>query len=56
MIDPKAIIGAAALEANRDYFRTLRIKAHSEYLAWKRLERQTQQQLEQLQPRVTPEL
>jgi hypothetical protein len=49
MTDPKPTLGAAALEANRDYFRNLRIKAHSEYLAWKRLERQTQEQLEKLQ-------
>jgi hypothetical protein len=49
MTDFKPTLGAAALEANRDYFRNLRIKAHSEYLAWKRLERQTQEQLEKLQ-------
>ena len=50
MIDPKPIIGAAALEANCEYFRNLRMKAHSEYLHWKRLERQTQEQIDQLQP------
>ena len=50
MIDPKPNLGAAALEANCEYFRNLRIKAHGEYLAWRRLERQTQQRLEQLQP------
>jgi hypothetical protein len=50
MTDPKPNLGSAALEANRDYFRTLRMKAHSEYLAWKRLERQTNEQLKQLQP------
>jgi hypothetical protein len=48
--DPKPTLGAAALEANRDYFRTLRMKAHGEYLAWKRLERQTSEQIKQLQP------
>jgi hypothetical protein len=48
-IDLKHTLGPAALEANRDYFRTLRIKAHGEYLAWRRLERQTQERLEQLQ-------
>lgn len=56
MTDPKPNLGTAALEANREYFRNLRIKAHGEYLAWRRLERQTQQRLDQLQPRVTPEL
>lgn len=50
MTDPKPNLGLAALEANREYFRNLRIKAHGEYLAWRRLERQTQQRLEQLQP------
>jgi hypothetical protein len=50
MTDPKPNLGAAALEANREYFRNLRIKAHGEYLAWRRLERQTQERLEQLQP------
>lgn len=49
MIDPKPNLGCAALEANRDYFRALRIRAHSEYLAWKRLERQTNEQLQKLQ-------
>jgi hypothetical protein len=50
MTDPKPTLGAAALEANREYFRNLRIKAHGEYLAWRRLERQTQERLDQLQP------
>jgi hypothetical protein len=48
--DPKPNLGCAALEANRDYFRALRMKAHSEYLHWKRLERQTNEQIQQLQP------
>jgi hypothetical protein len=50
MTDPKPTLGAAALESNREYFRNLRIKAHGEYLHWKRLERQTQERLDQLQP------
>jgi hypothetical protein len=49
MIDPKPNLGRAALEANREYFRNLRIKAHSEYLHWKRLERQTQEKINELQ-------
>jgi len=49
MTDPKPNLGAAALEANREYFRNLRIKAHGEYLAWRRLERQTNEQLQRLQ-------
>jgi hypothetical protein len=53
MIDPKPNLGSAALEANREYFRNLRIKAHTEYLHWKRLERQTQEKLHQLQSQVT---
>ena len=48
--DPKPRLGCAALEANRDYYRALRIKAHGEYLAMKRLERQTNEQIQQLQP------
>jgi hypothetical protein len=47
--DPKPNLGPEALEANRDYYRALRIKAHQEYLAMKRLERQTNEQLQQLQ-------
>lgn len=50
MTDPKPNLGSAALEANREYFRNLRMKAHSEYLYWKRLERQTSEHLERLQP------
>ena len=46
MTDPKPNLGPAALEANREYYRALRIKAHSEYLHWKRLERQTNEQLQ----------
>jgi hypothetical protein len=46
----KPNLGTAALLANREYYRALRIKAHAEYLAWKRLERQTNEQLAQLQP------
>jgi len=46
----KPNLGRAALEANRDYYRALRIKAHAEYLAMKRLERHTNEQLAQLQP------
>jgi hypothetical protein len=49
MTDPKPTLGTAALEANREYFRNLRIKAHGEYLAWRRLERQTNEQLQRLQ-------
>jgi hypothetical protein len=49
MTDPKPNLGCAALEANREYFRNLRIKAHGEYLAWRRLERQTNEQLQRLQ-------
>jgi hypothetical protein len=48
--DLKPNLGRAALEANREYFRSLRMKAHSEYLYWKRLERQTQEKILQLQP------
>ena len=48
--DPKPNLGTAALEANCEYFRALRIKAHSEYLYWRRLERQTKEHLERLQP------
>jgi len=48
--DPKPNLGRVALEANRDYYRALRIKAHQEYLAMKRLERQTNEQIQQLQP------
>ena len=48
--DPKPNLGRAALEANREYFRNLRIKAHGEYLVWKRLERQTNEQIKQHQP------
>ena len=49
-IDAKPRLGREALESNRDYYRALRIKAHSEYLHWKRLERQTNEQIQQLQP------
>lgn len=48
--DHKPTLGSAALEANLEYFRSLRIKAHGEYLAMKRLERQTQEKLQRLQP------
>lgn len=44
--DPKPNLGRVALEANRDYYRALRMKAHSEYLHWKRLERQTNEKLQ----------
>jgi hypothetical protein len=47
--DPKPNLGTAALEANCEYFRNLRIKAHSEYLHWKRLELQTQEELDKLE-------
>lgn len=39
MTDPKPNLGPAAIEANRDYYRSLRIKAHAEYLKYKRQER-----------------
>jgi len=48
--DPKPNLGAAALEANCEYFRNLRMKAHTEYLYWRRLERQTREKINQLQP------
>lgn len=47
--DPKPNLGSAALEANCEYFRNLRMKAHTEYLYWKRLERQTKEHLSKLQ-------
>jgi hypothetical protein len=47
-IDPKPTLGPAACDANRDYYRNLRIKAHSEYLKYKRLERHWQEQLQSL--------
>lgn len=37
--DPKPQLGAAACAANQEYYRNLRIKAHSEYLYYKRQER-----------------
>jgi hypothetical protein len=47
--DPKPNLGAAALEANREYFANLRTKAYSEYIHWKRLELQTQEELDKLE-------
>ena len=49
--DPKPHIGAAALIANIDYYRSMRIKAHSEYLKAKRLERAYIEHLHKLEKR-----
>ena len=48
--EAKPKLSVEALSANLDYFRSLRIKAHKEYLAMKRLERETREQLHLLQP------
>jgi hypothetical protein len=48
MIDPKPTLGRAAILSNIEYFRNLRITAHKQYLAYKRQERQWQEQLNKL--------
>jgi hypothetical protein len=44
--DPKPTLGPAAIEANMEYYRSLRIKAHAEYLNYKRQERLWREQLQ----------
>jgi hypothetical protein len=44
--DPKPLLGAAACDANMDYYRNLRIKAHSEYLYYRRQERYWREKLQ----------
>ena len=43
--DIKLKLGAAACDANMDYYRSLRIKAHSQYLNYKRQERYWREEL-----------
>jgi len=43
--DPKPNLGPAAIEANMEYYRSLRIKAHSVYLEHKRQERYWREKL-----------
>ena len=45
-IDPKPNLSSAAIEANREYYRALRIKAHTQYLNYKRQERFWREQLQ----------
>ena len=49
MIDPKPNLSLAALEANRIYFINRGIDAWSEWQHWKKLEKQTDEQIKQLQ-------
>lgn len=44
--DPKPQLGAAACDANREYYRNLRIKAHAEYLYYRRQERHWREQFQ----------
>ena len=46
--DPKPTLGPAACDANRDYYRSLRISAHSQYLNYKRQERYWQEELNKI--------
>ena len=46
MIDPKPNLSPAAIESNMEYYRALRIKAHTQYLNYKRQERYWREQLQ----------
>jgi hypothetical protein len=48
--DPKPQLGAAACDANMDYYRSLRIAAHSQYLNYKRQERYWREELNKITP------
>jgi hypothetical protein len=48
--DPKPTLSQQGILANIDYSRSLRIKAHQEYLKCKRQERYWREELSKLQP------
>ena len=49
MLDPKPNLGRAAIEANIEHLRCLRMKAHSEYLRLKRQEQAWREELAKLE-------
>jgi hypothetical protein len=48
MLESKPTLGAAACDANMDYYRSLRIAAHSQYLNYKRQERYWSEELNKI--------
>jgi hypothetical protein len=48
--DLKLQLGSAACAANMDYYRSLRIAAHSQYLNYKRQERYWREELNKITP------